>query len=109
MIYVVLNLVMAAFMVGLAFYTDNQIKEDVENPLVPMDIFLAISLVFMALTIWASEYAPERLMLFFIRLSLVSISVYAIDFCIYCISFPSYSRPMAVRIIKWLLVLFGGW
>ena len=36
MIYVVLNLVMAAFAVGLAFYIDHRSAENVNNPLTTM-------------------------------------------------------------------------
>ncbi|MBR4449619.1 MAG: hypothetical protein IKS30_05410, partial [Treponema sp.] len=75
MIYVVLNLAMAAFMVGLAFYTENQTKEEVDNPLVTMDYFLAAALGFMALTVWASIYHPDRMMLLFVRLSLIFTTV----------------------------------
>jgi hypothetical protein len=109
MIYVVLNLAMAAFMVGLAFYTENQTKEDVDNPLVTMDYFLAAALGFMALTVWASIYHPDRLMLLFVRLSLIFTTVYAIDFCIYFILFPSYERPASVKAARWILILFSCW
>ncbi len=109
MIYVVLNLAMAAFMVGLAFYTENQTKEEVDNPLVTMDYFLAAALGFMALTVWASIYHPDRMMLLFVRLSLIFTTVYAIDFCIYFILFPSYERPASVKAVRWILILFSCW
>lgn len=109
MIYVVLNLVMALFAVGLAFYIDRQTSENVDNPLISMSVFLAGAFAFMALMLWANIYSPDRLTLLFFRLSLICSSVYAIDLCIYCILFPSYKRSAPVRAVKWILAGVSVW
>ncbi|WP_296021496.1 PP2C family protein-serine/threonine phosphatase [uncultured Treponema sp.] len=109
MIYVVLNLVMAAFAVGLAFYIDHRSAENVNNPLTTMCVYLAVSCVAMALMLWSTFYASDRMPLLFFRLALIAATVYSIDFCVYCILFPSYNRPAVVKTIKWGVVLVSVW
>lgn len=109
MIYVVLNLVMAAFAVGLAFYIDHRSAENVNNPLTTMCVYLAVSCVAIALMLWSTFYASDRMPLMFFRLGLIAATVYSLDFCIYCILFPSYNRPTVVKTVKWGLVLVSVW
>ena len=71
MIYVVLNLVMAAFAVGLAFYIDHRSAENVNNPLTTMCVYLAVSCVAIALMLWSTFYASDRMPLMFSALGLL--------------------------------------
>jgi len=109
MIYVVLNLVMALFAMGLAFYIDRLSRDDIDNPLTTMSVYLAASYAFMALMLWANIYSPGRFTLLFFRLALSFSAFYAIDLCIYCILFPSFTRTAAVRTIKWILIAVSLW
>lgn len=109
MIYVVLNLVMAVFAIGLAFYIDRQSKENVDSPLTTMCVYLAAACVFMALMLLTNAYSQERLPLLFFRIALVCSTVYALDLCVYFIMFPSYTRPPALKIVRWILVGVTVW
>lgn len=109
MIYVVLNLVMAVFFIGLSFYIDRQGKDVANNPLVPMSVYLSLANLFMAAALWANLNYMERLPLLSLRLSLIFMSAYSIDFCLYCILFPSYKRPKFFQAAKYILLLFCIW
>ena len=76
MIYVVLNLVMAVFFIGLSFYIDRQGKDVANNPLVPMSVYLSLANLFMAAALWANLNYMERLPLLSLRLSLIFMSAY---------------------------------
>lgn len=109
MIYVVLNLVMALFAVGLAFYIDRSSGEVENNPLTRMSVYLAVAASAMAFMLWSNTYAADRLPLLFFRVTLVFATIYSLDFCLYSICFPSYKRPKAALIVKWVLVLATVW
>lgn len=109
MIYVVLNLVIAVFAVGLAFYIDRRSAENVDSPLTTMSVYLAVAALSMAFMLWANFSSSDRLPLLFFRIMMIALTVYSLDFCIYCILFPSYNRPVAVKIVKWALVLVSVW
>lgn len=109
MIYVVLNLVMALFAIGLAFYIDRQAEINVANPLINMSVYLATSFAFIALTLLANVYLSERITVLFFRLSLITSTIFEIEFCIYCILFPSYTRKSFVKAIKWACILVAVW
>ena len=59
--------------------------------------------------LWSTFYASDRMPLMFFRLGLIAATVYSLDFCIYCILFPSYNRPTVVKTVKWGLVLVSVW
>ncbi len=109
MIYVVLNLVMAAFAVSLAFYIQHRSGDVENNPLVRMSVFLAVASASMALTVLSNIFVSDRMPLLFFRLSLICAAVYSIDLCLYFIFFPSYDRPKIVVAIKWIFVIACVW
>lgn len=109
MIYLVLNLSMSIFMLGLAFYTDKVSKSEVTNPLIPMSVLLALSCACMGLTVFANIQSPERMPLMFARFYLLFSAAYSIDFCIYCILYPAYKRSPFVNTVKWGLYIVATW
>lgn len=110
MIFVVLNLVMAAFAVGLAFYIDRQsTKNSEDSPLIAMSVWMAGAFVFMAFCVWGALNAVDRLPLLFIRLSLICLASYSIELCLYFVFFPSYDRPVSVTVIKWGAMILSAW
>ena len=109
MIYVFLNLVMAVFFVGLAVYIDSQSKEDVTNPLVSMSVWMALATAFMAGTVWTNLNYLERMPLFFYRVSVICFAMYSVDFCLYCIHFPSYERKLPAKILRIAAGIFFTW
>ncbi|WP_147634190.1 PP2C family protein-serine/threonine phosphatase [Treponema pectinovorum] len=109
MIYVVLNIVMALYAIGLAFYVDRQSKEKVANPLIIMSVYLAAAFALVALTLLANSFFPDRLPIMFFRVSLICSTIFEVEFCTYCILFPSYRRSAFVKILKWVAALFAVW
>lgn len=109
MIYVVLNILLAVFFVGLSFFIDKKSNEISNNPLVTMSVYLAAAFLFMGLTVLTSVNYIERLPLLSLRISLLFAVAYSVEFCIYCIFFPSYERKPAVKFVKYALILAGVW
>lgn len=109
MIYVVLNITMAVLFLSLSVYIDKQSKDFANNPLIPMSVYLSASTLCMALCIVATLNYIETLPLLSFRISVILISAYAIDFCIYCILFPSYERKPIFKIVKYLYIFFAIW
>ncbi len=109
MIYVVLNLVMTVFFVGLAFYIGNQTKEEVNNPLTGMSVAMALATALFAGTVWTTFAYIDRLPQLFFKLSLLCAAYYAVELCLYYILFPSYERPLWAKVLKGAVLLFAAW
>ena len=71
MIYAIINIAFALFMTWLAFFVDSKTGNEGKNPVISLNVFLALACGSMGLTILASIGAPERLAVFFANLTYV--------------------------------------
>ncbi len=111
MIYGVLNLVFAALLMWLSYYTYRRMGEQVvANPILTMNSFLAVACASVSFAIMLSiSSAPERLTFFFGRCTYLFLGFYIIEFCIYCCFFPSFERHISVKIAKYIAFIFCFW
>lgn len=105
MVYIFLNVIIAGFLIWFSYYIDRKTGEQDRNPLVAMNLLLAIVCFGMASTVLASFYAPQRLTEFLGRVVLIIVGWYSLEFCTYCIFFPSYDRPVVAKVIKYALLI----
>ncbi len=104
MVYIFLNAIIGGFLIWFSYYIDRKTGEQDRNPLVTMNLLLAIACFGMASAVLASFYAPQRLTEFLGRVVLIIVGWYSLEFCSYCVFFPSYDRPLAAKIIKYGLL-----
>ena len=106
MVYALINLGLVFFLIWLSYYTDKKTNET-GNQLVFMTTILAISTGAMALTLLLANRAPERFVFFLGQIVFFSIGVYAIHFCIYCITYPTIEKNKFMRILNMIFVLIA--
>ena len=105
MIYVVINGVMAIFLLWFAYFADKQTKGDETNPLVMLDLELTFVCGLCALMIASSLGAPINLTLFITRLLYVVLALFCTDCSLLAMSFPMPQRPRFFSAIRLLLIL----
>lgn len=104
MVYVILNAIIGGFLIWFSYYIDRKTGDQEHNPLVMMNLLLAIVCFGMAAAVLSSFYAPRRLTEFLGRIVLIVTGWYTLEFCTYCIFFPSYDRPVIARVIKYAML-----
>ena len=107
MIYVVINGVMAAFLLWFAYFADKQTKGDETNPLVVLDIELTIACALCALMIASALKAPINLTLFLARILYVELAFFCTDCSLLAASFPLPRRPGVFAVFRVLLLAFA--
>ncbi|MBQ7159594.1 MAG: serine/threonine-protein phosphatase [Treponema sp.] len=105
MVYIFLNAIIGGFLIWFSYYIDRKTGEQERNPLVTMNLLLAIACFGMASAVLASFYAPQRLTEFLGRVVLIITGWYSLEFCTYCVFFPSYDRPAVAKVIKYVLLV----
>jgi serine phosphatase RsbU (regulator of sigma subunit) len=103
MIYIVLNAVVAVFLLWLSSYVDKRTGGQTDNPLVSIVLLLAGCGFAVALVIIAAFYAPARLVLFLGRVLFVLLGVFSVQTCFYCALFPQTEKKKSVIVIKWIM------
>jgi len=110
MVYGILNFVLAALILWLSFYSDKKMGKEGLNPIITMNSYLAMACTLMGLAvIFSVSNAPERLTTFLGKCMYLTMGMYAINYCVYCIMFPSFERPLGVRIVIWVGYVFCAW
>ena len=104
MVYVVLNAIIGGFLIWYSYYIDQKMGDQQDNPLVTMNVLLSAMAFVMAAAVLSSLYAPPQLAEFLGRIALIVSAWYALEFCLYCIFYPTFTRPPAVKVIKYLLI-----
>ena len=102
MVYGILNFVLAALLLWLSLYADKKMgnKDNIgSNPVIIMNTLLGAACVLMGLTVMFSiSSAPERLTTFLGKCMYLFMGMYAINFCVYCVTFPSFERGTVTRV-----------
>ena len=104
MVYVVLNGLIGVFLIWYSFHVEQKMDEQRDNPLVTLNGVLAVLAFTMAVAVFCCKYAPPRVAEFCGRIALIAVAWYALEFCAYCIFFPSFRRPLAAKIGKYVLL-----
>ena len=100
MIYAIINIAFALFMTWLAFFVDSKTGNEGKNPVISLNVFLALACGSMGLTILASIGAPERLAVFFANLTYVLFGMYSVNYAIYNVFYPAIERPFIAQILS---------
>ena len=98
MVYVVLNVIIGGFLIWYSYHIDQKLEDQRNNPFAMLNGLLAVLAFVMAATVFSCKYAPPRLAEFCGRVALVVMAWYALEFCAYCVFFPSAARPLAAKI-----------
>ena len=112
MVYGVLNFVFAALLLWLSYYADRKIgsREYVSNPIIVMNSFLIVACVFMGLAVMLSlNSGSERFTTFLGKCMYLFMGLYSINFCAYCVFFPSFERSSLARFFIWAGYVFCAW
>lgn len=107
MIYTILNVAFAVFLIWFAYFSDKQAHVDDGNPLMALDIELFCVCIANIITLLASTRAAAA-SLFFMRVMYVLLAFFSIDFTLYAVRFPAVRLPRAllvVRLAAFLLVI----
>lgn len=99
MIYAVINIAFALFMIWLAILVDSRTGNEGKNPVISLNLFLAFACGSMALTILAAIGAPERLTNFFASLTYILFGIYSVYYCVYNIFYPEIERGIVAQVL----------
>lgn len=100
MIFAVLNVAFALFLLWLAAYTDNKTGNEGNSPVIGLNLFLAATCACLAVCIFTFGRVPTRFTVFMGRAVYVLFGVYIIDYSIYCILFPIVKRNVVINAIR---------
>ncbi len=113
MVYGIINFVLAALLLWLSLFVDKKMgnKENIgSNPVITMNNFLGLACFLMGLTVILSlSSVPEHMTTFLGKCMYLAMGMYAINFCIYCILFPSFERGTVSRIVTYVGYAFCAW
>lgn len=105
MVYVVLNVIIGGFLIWYSYHIDQKLEDQRNNPFVMLNGLLAVLAFVMAATVFSCKYAPPRLAEFCGRIALIVMAWYALEFCAYCIFFPSPVRPVAAKVGEYVVLV----
>lgn len=106
MIYVVLNAVMATFLLWFAYYADKRVVTEDSELLISLNLELCMSCVFTALMIAASYKMPHPMMLFLARCTYVLFAFFCVDFGMYAAFYPAKKSNKAVSACRVIAAVF---
>ncbi len=109
MIFAVLNIAFALFLLWLAAYTDSKTGNEGNSPIIGLNLFLAATCACLAVCIITFGKAPPHFTLFLGRAVYVLFGVYIINYSIYCILFPIVKRNVIVNIIRIVGTVWCVW
>ena len=109
MIYALINIAFALFMTWLAIFVDAKTGNEGRNPVISLNIFLALACGSMGLTILAYIGAPERLATFFAALTYILFGVYSINFSIYNVFYPVIRKGFIAQVIFIAGIIWCVW
>ena len=89
MIYVVINGVLAAFLLWLAYFADRRVVTEDSDLLVSLNLELCVACIVTALMIATSFRMPHQLTLFLARCGYVLFAYFCVDFSLYAIMYPA--------------------
>jgi len=103
MIYAIINAALVVFLIWFSYFSAEKVKIEDHNLLVSMEFSLISVTVMAALTTLSSIVAPERLTLFCGRVMFITQAMYLLDFCIFCLIYPSLQWNKSLMTAKWVI------
>ena len=100
MIFALINFALAMFMTWLAIFLDSKTGNEGKNPVISLNVFLALACAAMGLTIFAAHGAPARLVVFFAELTLFLFGLYSLYFSVYCVFYPTTEKKFLAQILS---------
>jgi hypothetical protein len=100
MIFALINFALAMFMTWLAIFLDSKTGNEGKNPVISLNVFLALACGAMGLTIFAAHGAPARLVVFFAELTLFLFGLYSLYFSVYCVFYPTTEKKFLAQILS---------
>jgi len=88
------------FMTWLAIFLDSKTGNEGKNPVISLNVFLALACGAMGLTIFAAHGAPARLVVFFAELTLFLFGLYSLYFSVYCVFYPTTEKKFLAQILS---------
>ncbi|MBQ3671549.1 MAG: serine/threonine-protein phosphatase [Treponema sp.] len=108
MVYAIINIGLALFLIWLSYYVDEKTNM-VGNPLVSMTTILAVCTGAMGLAVMGTGSAPERFVLVMAQVSYFTLGFYLIQFCMYCMAYPEIQWKTPLKVTMWVLVAVCLW
>ena len=109
MIYALINIAFALFMTWLAFFVDSKTGNEGKNPVISLNVLLALACGAMGFTILASIGAPERLTTFFANLTYILFGVYSVYYSVYNIFYPEIERGTIATVLSFAGAIWCVW
>jgi len=101
MVYALINIAFALFLGWLAIYVDARTGNEGKNPVISLNVLLALSCGALGLTILSSIAMPERMTTFLAELTYIIFGIYCVHFSVYNVFYPMIERPFAVQVLSW--------
>ncbi|MBQ9623936.1 MAG: hypothetical protein IJR39_11475, partial [Treponema sp.] len=109
MIFALINIAFALFMTWLAIFIDAKTGNEGKNPVISLNVFLALACGAMGLTIISSTTAPERLTTFFADLTYILFGVYSINFSVYFVFYPMIEKKIIAQMLSLAGSIWCAW
>ena len=109
MIFALINIAFALFMTWLAIFIDAKTGNEGKNPVISLNVFLALACGAMGLTIFSASAAPERLTTFFADLTYILFGVYSVNFSVYFVFYPMFEKKVIAQIISLAGSIWCAW
>ena len=109
MVYAFINIAFALFLAWLAFFVDTKTGNEGKNPVIAMNVLLALACAALGFTLIATNGAPERIAYFFGMLTYFFFGMYAVNFGVYCIFYPAIERNTVAQILTWGGYIWCAW
>lgn len=109
MIFALINFALALFMTWLAIFLDSKTGNEGKNPVISLNVFLALACGAMGLTIFSAHGAPARLITFFAELTLFLFGLYSLYFSVYCVFYPTTEKRFLAQIISIAGAIWCAW
>ena len=100
MIYALINIAFALFMTWLAIFIDSKTGNEGKNPVISLNVFLALACAAMGLTVLAAQGAPDRMVTFLGQLTCILFGVYSVNFSAYAVFYPALEKKFIAHVIS---------
>ncbi len=109
MIYAFINVAFAVFLGWLTLFVDSKTGNEGKNPVISLNIFLALACGAMALTVFSSLGAPQRLINFFAYATYILFGIYSVNFCVYYIFYPAVEKNVFANLLSMAGTIWCIW
>ena len=109
MIYALINIAFALFMTWLAIFVDAKTGNEGKNPVISLNVFLALACGAMGLAILSSAGMPERITVFLANLTYILFGIYSVNFAVYYVFYPALEKSVVAQILSWAGDIWCVW